>query len=236
MRARYGWLVMAVGLAACEEAVNGPEISDPLNRDVAIVAADATIADLQAVDALLVRDLTESRERTVDVTFYDAEGNEQEGYDPITTARIERAMALSRSADRDGWSAAVTRSREMVVTGLEGEETERTINGSGTDEVSRSRHTDADGTRTYEMSGTVEWSNLVQGVPRESNPHPLSGSVTRSMTVVITNGPNGDETRERTVVITFNGTQFATLTVDGETMEVDLSSREGRSPFRRPGR
>ncbi len=53
------------------------------------------------------------------------------------------------------------------------------------------------------------------------------------MTVVIVNGPNGDETRTRHVVITFNGTQFATMTVDGESFEVDLSTRSGRHPFRK---
>ena len=78
----------------------------------------------------------------------------------------------------------------------------------------------------------VRWQRG-HGVPREDNPYPLSGTITRDMTAVIVNGPNGDETRTRHVIITFNGTQFPTMTVNGELFEVDLSTREGRHPLRR---
>jgi hypothetical protein len=72
-------------------------------------------------------------------------------------------------------------------------------------------------------------------VPRAENPWPLSGTITRVITVVITNGPNGDVTHERTVVITFNGTQFVTLTVNGEEFELDLAARlSDRGVRRRP--
>jgi hypothetical protein len=237
MRARYGWLVMAAGIGACSDGVSDPNPIDPLTLDVAMVAADAAIEDIRAMDAFMgVPGATRSFDRTVSVTFFDADGNEQNAFDGITTATIIRSSEVNRAVEREGWSATIRRTREQTITGLEGEEEQRTVNGSGTEAVSRSRHTDEDGVRTYEMSGTVVWDVVVHGVPREDNPYPLSGTVTRSVTIVITNGPNGDETRERTSVITFNGTQFATLTVDGETMEVDLSARDGRTPFRRRGR
>ena len=35
------------------------------------------------------------------------------------------------------------------------------------------------------------------------------------------------QTRERNVTTTFDGTQYATITVDGQTFEVDLSARAG---------
>jgi hypothetical protein len=41
-------------------------------------------------------------------------------------------------------------------------------------------------------------------------------------------------TRERTVVITFDGTQFATLTVNGgDKFEVDLAARQSDRAVRR---
>ena len=55
--------------------------------------------------------------------------------------------------------------------------------------------------------------------PATIYPYPLSGTVTRDVTVVIV-----------------NGTQFATLSVDGESFEVDLSPRDGRHPLRNRGR
>lgn len=244
MRARYGWLVMAAGITACSEGVSDPDSLDTLNLDVAMIAADAAIADIQAVDAFMGDQRAGgSLDRTVLVTYLDADGNEQDAFDELTTATIIRSSKASGTVEREGWSATIRRTREQTITGLVGVEMKRTVNGSGTDAVSRSVHTDENGVRTYEMSGTVAWDDVMHGVPREDNPYPLSGTVTRSMTIVITNDPNGDATRERTIVITFDGTQFATLTVDGETMtvdgetmKIDLSARDGRTPFRRRGR
>ena len=89
------------------------------------------------------------------------------------------------------------------------------------------------GTRSYEMSGTSTIQDLVHGVPREDNPWPLSGTITRQITVEIVNGPDGDRSVERTATVTFNGTQFVTMTVNGESFEVDLSARSGNHPFQR---
>ena len=120
-----------------------------------------------------------------------------------------------------------------MITGLEGEETARTANGTGSSAVSRSRHSDQNGDRSYDMTGTTVISDVVHTVPRKENPYPLSGTITRDVIVLIVNGRNGDETRTRHVVITFNGTQFATMTVNGESFEVDLSTRHDRHPLRR---
>jgi len=79
------------------------------------------------------------------------------------------------------------------------------------------------------MSSSSVITDVVRAVPKEENNpfvprekilYPLSGTITRDVTVVILNGRNGDETRTKHVVITFNGTQFVTMTVDGEPIEV----------------
>ena len=87
-------------------------------------------------------------------------------------------------------------------------------------------------TRTYDMSGTLLVEDVVRGVPRADNPWPLSGTITRDLTIEVTNGPNGDETITRLVVTTFDGTRYATLTVDGAEYQVDLTQR-GRDRVRR---
>ena len=48
---------------------------------------------------------------------------------------------------------------------------------------------------------------------------------------------SGDETRTRQVemTITFDGDETATIVVNGEEREIDLSAREGRSPLRPRG-
>jgi hypothetical protein len=86
--------------------------------------------------------------------------------------------------------------------------------------------------RTYDLTGTVVVTDVVRGVPRAENPWPLSGTITRNLTIEVVNGPNGDETIVREVVLTFNGTRIVTLTVNGEAYEVDLAET-GRNKIRR---
>ena len=121
----------------------------------------------------------------------------------------------------------------MTVSGLEGQETSRTWNGTGSGEASRSQHTDEHGDRSYDMSSTSVIEDVVRALPREENPWPLSGTITRTISVVIVNGPDGDVTREITAVLTFNGMQFVIMTVNGEDFEVDLAARESDRGVRR---
>lgn len=171
------------------------------------------------------------RERTV--TFYDAAGEVMDSYDDELTATVEMSMWVSGSVERGPWSAEIERTRDLTVSGLIGQETERTFNGTGTNDVSRVRVDEENGDWTYTMTsdGTVE--DVVVGVPRVDFPWPLSGTITHHVLVEVVNSPRGDFTRERDVTITFDGTQYATITVDGETWEVDLADRDGHRPRRR---
>lgn len=226
---------LTLALVACSDATEPDQFIDQLNFDVAMVAADGLLDDLSTITQLfpfgsgasLAPPLTRSRT----VEFFDAAGNPQDAFDELTTASIHVVSEMSGEFSRETWTANIFRSRDMTITGLEGEETSRTANGTGTEEVERSRHLDDGGDRSYEMEGTSTIEDLVHGVPREDNPWPLSGTITREMTVEIVNGPNGDQTVERTAIVTFNGTQFVTMTVNGERFEVDLSARSGNHPF-----
>jgi hypothetical protein len=225
----------ALALAACDDT--GTEIStgdDILNDDVAALAADAVQEDLEVMNALLpvmgvayapvaydVLDYPRSRT----VMFYDADGEEQPAFDPLTTASIHTTLDISGEASGQDFEWSLDRTRDMWVTGLEGEETQRTWNGTGADDRSRARLVEGEVSRTYDMTGTLLVEDVVRGVPRADNPWPLSGTITRDLTIEVTNGPNGDETITRLVVITFDGTQYATLTLDGTEYEVDLTQR-----------
>ncbi len=239
--ARIGGLALlsTFALAACNDA-NGPsELDQAIDEDVAIVAADAVLEDLQQMFISLGSQAASGvsfdvpRDFSRTVSFFDAAGNQQDAYDPLTTASIHMLIEMSGAGERDGWVATIVRSRDVTVSGLEGEETERTWNGTSSTDVTRSQHTDENGTRTYDMSGVGTIEDVVRGVPRDENPWPLSGTITRSITVVITNGPDGDATHERTVVVTFKGTQFATLTVNGQEFEFDLAARQSDRAVRR---
>ena len=226
-------------LAACSDTVGPDAFEDSLTLDVAMIAADAVIDEFGGIGLLFgggafaAPGQASTRTVTYTATFFDADGNEQEARDPLTTASIHLVIESTQEFSRDSWSGTGTRSRDLMITGLKGEETTRTVNGTGSGSVTRSQHTDADGTRTYDMSSTSVIEDVIHPVPRTDDAWPLSGTIRRDVTINVINGPDGDVTKSRTVLITFNGTNLATMTVGGESFEVDMSTRSGRHPFRK---
>ncbi len=249
--APFAALAALFTLAACADSTTTPTVDAPLNADVAEVVADAALEDLAVMNAVAPatglgaafgpfggRGLGDRAglERNRTVTAFDAEGVQQEAYDALTTASLHIVTMVEGDISREHFSAAVSRLRDLWVTGLAGEEVERTWNGSGESEVHRTRTTDANGTRSYEMEASATIDDVVRAVDRDAQPWPLSGTITREVAVTIVNGPRGDETRQRTTVLTFNGTQYVTLLVDGEAFEVDLAARAADRASRRKNR
>ncbi len=241
-RMKSGALTLSlITLVACSDTA-GLESSfeESLTLDVAMIVADAAIDEFGDLGLLFgsgaFRAPSGPSTRTVThtATFFDADGNEMDR-DPLTTASIHLVIESTHEFSRDSWTATGTRSRDLWITGLEGEETSRTVNGTGSGSVIRSQHTDADGTRTYDMLSTSVIENVVHPVPRGDDAWPLSGTITRDVTINVVNGPDGDVTKTRTAVITFNGTNLVAMTVGDETFEIDMSARSDRHPFRRRG-
>jgi len=249
-------LVASFAVAACDDSTGLDSFEDGLLLDMAIVAADATMEDLGTWSmpfGFAGPSLVEGRggpgrpggrhgvggplSGTRIKTFYDAVGVEQDSYDELTTASVHHETEVSGDVERDKWSATIYRLRDMTITGMEGEEAHRTRNGSGEEEITRSRNLDEDGTvRTSHMSGSFTYADVVVPAPGSATRYPISGTVTRSMTGSVVNGPNGDETRSAEITITFDGDETATIVVNGEEREIDLTTREGRSPLRKRGR
>ncbi|MCL7962160.1 MAG: hypothetical protein M8860_04845 [marine benthic group bacterium] len=231
---RFAWMACAaLVLTACgdDEPTSAPSLDATIDADLAMVSADATIEDVHALrDARNGGSFMAERSGSRSVQFFDAMGTEQAEYDELTTESIYLTMEMDREIERDGWSASVSRTREMTVSGLEGVETTRIVNGTGSEEITRSRHSDDRGFRTREITGTRTIEDVVHPVPMDENSWPLSGTITRNMTVTVTTD-QGTRTHSREVVIIFNGTQFPEMTVDGEPFEVDLGARDHERPF-----
>jgi len=240
---------VALFLTACATGdATGPVITEAtLTADLAVLAANGVAEDVEMMGGpagvhglglfglpgapLAARDFgCRALDRpnlavTRECTFTDAAGATQASYDAQTTAsiRIETEVDGNRSNDR--WSATIDRHSDMTVTGLAGTETQRTWNGTGSEEVSRSRHVDGQVARGYTMEGTVTITNVVVPVPHGPGNWPLSGTIVRTITGAITSGPRAGETFTRTATITFNGTSTVTMTVNGESFDVDLAAR-----------
>jgi hypothetical protein len=160
-----------------------------------------------------------------EVTFYDAAGEEQpEGFDAATTDAIHLVVNAEGTRERSFWTATMKRSRDMWLTELLTDA--HHLNGEGRSEVYRSGSSQEGPDRTFDMTVDVYWEDVVHLQPRSEHPYPESGSIRREIFVEVTKDGVVVGGKDVTTVITFNGTQYVTMTVDGEPVEVDLAQRE----------
>jgi hypothetical protein len=241
-------LAMAMGLlvAGCSDSTAPDAFADEIDYDMAIVAADATLEDVamwsQPFDfahAVPAPGRPGGRDGwagelsgTRAVTFSDIDGVEQTAYDALTTDLIHIVHEIEGEVTRDGWTVTVHRERDKTVSGLAGTETHRTWNGTGSEEITRTGFTLEGSERSYEAVGTFAYEDVVVPIPGSTPPYPISGTITRHLTVTVM-GPAGTRTRDVDVVIEFDGTSNATATVNGETRVIDLTTADGRLPLRR---
>jgi hypothetical protein len=252
---KRGWTAVPLLLfiGACSD-VSSPNAADEatVDLDVARYVADQTVDDVTLMNteadraAVLVpaapavcrraqhrfeceRDTwagNQSLQITREVTFYDADGNVQDGYDPDSTAAINFYFLLEGERSNGFVSGTVSRERDFTASGLLGAETERTWDGTGSTKTSRTGTSDSRGSRTYDMSSSMTADSVVIAVPRDDS-WPLAGTITRNVHVEVVDGLGDTRTRERTVVITFNGTHLVSITINGETTcELDLETHD----------
>nr|MCU0623944.1 hypothetical protein [Gemmatimonadaceae bacterium] len=174
------------------------------------------------------------REFSRTVQYFDAAGAAQTGYDTLTTARIVWQVADTGSFTRRRGPTVLedssARSRRTELSNLAGHpDTLRIWNGTGSAYHFTSRQNPG-GTRTVEMVASDTTTNVRYRLPRSANPYPLTGTIVRNVSVTRVRTPNDADpvtnVRTRRVVIEFNGTSTATLTVNGEVFDLDLESGE----------
>jgi len=233
-------------VAACEDGVTDTSAVDDaaVTADAALVAADGMFQDLAHMDGFQTWtgfgvgpdasgiEIEGSKSFSRTVTFYDKENKEQPAYHPEETAWMHIVSALERDVAHTFWSAAITRNRDMSVTGLFGPETERTWNGSSDGTVARSRHPDGGSVKSYDMTSSAVITDVVKGVPRSQFKYPLSGSITRTIHAVIVKD-GVEETRDIVATITFDGDNTATMTVGEESWEINLDDRGVKKRFQK---
>jgi len=264
MRTRRQWapfaaLALVATVAACDDGTGVESLDDQMAVDAAVLAADATLEEVAmfhepiGFEGLFIPGVDERPDRprpgrpggpgsfetemsgTRAVSFYDAAGLEQDEHDALTTESVHILHDVAGSIVRERFTAEIQRSREMIASGLEGEETHRTWNGVGSSSMARSGVREDGIERSHSAEGSFTFTDVVVPVPGSESRWPVSGVIEREMVMTRT-GPDGSETRDFDIVITFDGTEIASAVVNGEVVEIDLSAREGRHPLRRrPG-
>jgi hypothetical protein len=157
--------------------------------------------------------------------FWDAANAVQQAYDALTTAKANILSTIEGSRTLPNWEATIERIRNMTATGLAGTETQRTWNGSSSSHVTHSKHTENGGERSYDLECSALVENVVVPVPNGGEVFPLSGTITRECTVTFVGGPRDGQEVTRTAVVTFNGTQTVSMTVNGKTFDIDHKNR-----------
>lgn len=163
---------------------------------------------------------------TRDFAFYDASSTGMSAFNATTTASANFHINVSGVHVADNGADTVSRDRNMTVTGLAGTETSRTWNGTGTRNDGGYRNLN-DVNRTYHVNDNVTLSDIVVNLPRSTNPWPMSGTITRVISGtagVQREGISKSFALSKTVTITFNGTQYATVAVGGSTYTLDLTT------------
>lgn len=241
--------VGAESAAATAEMMNGHGVPMPLagrlpGRVPSGCPYDAASGRFVCVD----EKVDDGRDVSRSYAFLDASGNLQAAYDENTTAAINFESSVTEShTGPNGGTNTGQHSRSLTASGLAGAETSWTWNGSGSGQAHREgppprrgmggrRGEDAFGASRVSvdltMSGTI--TDVVVPMPRTPGNWPLSGTITETITATFTGGPNDGQTRTRTITITFNGTQYASLTDGSETISIDLANR-GHEGGPRPG-
>lgn len=254
MRYTYRAVLLAATAAfvmtGCD--VGGPTGDDAVNFDAAVVAADGALEDLQMMhgpglglrggvfpglvggrpDCPKSQDvfLCDPIERegityTRSITYKDESGAAQDAFDESTTESIDYVISVEGERSRTNWTAAISRDRVLNVSGLQTGGGQVTWNGSGNGSTQRSRHIEGGEERSYDMEGTSEIVDVVVPYPQAEDGWPISGVITRHMTVTKTVGSDDPETITRTVSIEFNGTNVVPVTVGDETFTLDLTAR-----------
>ncbi len=216
--------------AGDESTLDGFSAPSPSAAALSISPALWSFADRCAYDLSLGRFVCPSVMRgplTIERSFglANALGQPMDHFDPIVTASANFLMTVAGSVERDGWTGSVRRQRSVTVSGLAGQETAREWNGTGSDTV-HSTHVNGDVTRTYDAAHEVAVSHVVVNLPRSDNPWPASGTITISVAARQTIEGDTDRTRafSRTVIVTFNGTQFVDLQVGDRHFTLDLAT------------
>ena len=161
-----------------------------------------------------------------------AGGTTQQSYDATATDSVLFHTSLLGTLTAPGRTAWVKNTRTMMLTGLSGTETQRTWRGAGSRDDSAHVTTD-NVARTTRFLSSDAIDNVVYKLPRADFPFPQSGTITHDVTVSAT-VVNGTEARNRSgtrhVVVTFNGTRTAAVTVGTTACSLDLVTRKVSCP------
>jgi hypothetical protein len=161
--------------------------------------------------------------------FKDANGAVQSAFDSLTTNVINTKIEVSGTITRrDGDVSTVQHSSDRTVSGLAQGSIQRTVNGTSSG-LETTTGTDTTGSFTAVRTAGDTIQTVVIPVTDGKPSFPVSGSVIRSMKVVVTYTGSAATTSTRREVITYDGTDTAKIVIThvGETKSCTMPLPHG---------
>lgn len=154
---------------------------------------------------------------SVVVRFFDAGGNEQPIYNPLTTARVVVHAKVRGTLASPEHHAFIGSDRMLDVVGLLPSESTIEIDGAANDTADAAFDAaDGSASRRYHLVGAGALADVRQLKDAAVNPYPLSGTV-RWEVIADASSTDQNGTKEAhydaTVLVTFNGTRYPTIEV-----------------------
>jgi hypothetical protein len=162
-------------------------------------------------------------------SYKNAGGTVQQAPDSTTDAVNIQTTVTGTVTRRDSAVSTINHSSNRTVTGLSSAATQRTVNGAARGEESTTGKTDSGvvftATRLVGDTTTGLVIPIVSGKPT----YPTAGKVVRQMKATVTLAGGSPTTRERREVITYDGSDTATLVItnDGTTKTCKLPLPRG---------
>lgn len=162
--------------------------------------------------------------------FFGADGAVQTAFSGVTTDAMNTQITVAGTVTRNsGFTSTVDHVSDRTVTGLAAGSTARTVNGTSAGFESTTGTNDTGDFTVLRMMGDTTKSVVVPldtGTP----PYPVSGEVIRGMQVTLTYAGQAPETSVRREVVTYDGSDTATLVItqDGVTKTCSIPLPHGR--------
>lgn len=158
-----------------------------------------------------------------------AAGATQQAVDSLTNTVVAHVDVSGTHTRRDSVTATVRHVSDLTVTGLAKGSTQRTVNGTSAGSENLTGTSDQGAFTASRVVGDSTRS-LVIPIQDGRPTYPVSGQVIRAMSATVTFAGQSPQSRSRREVITYNGTNTATIVIteNGVTKTCSLPLPHGR--------
>jgi len=165
---------------------------------------------------------------TLTRNWYDAGGNAQASYNPVTTVRMIASARGTGSISGTNFQGSYGGYGLLDVSGVSMLQDTLTTQATHADTLQSTFTSINNVTRQFYCVQSSNWVDVRQLKPVSSNPWPLSGTATFHVDADRLRSSNRGDVEAHlvaTVVITFNGTRYPNVTIDGKySYQFDLAT------------